>query len=242
VHRLLMSVLGRLVDYSGLWERDLYFVTLAAVFAEGTSPDKVLTAKGCKFLRDGRIVEALRNWGQSAPSATRIKDVVARFFGPVWNNADRNTQIRNDFAHFNMLKASAARVNLTHCVENARDLMAYDRKLKNAVSQSVKELLAREGVDVFWEVDSRHRFYRAAIRVRQARHLDKKELLELSKLGEKTRKHGIFESLHGDGYTTMVADLFGGDGRARRSSLDLPLDKIDWTASAESLKNFGLRG
>jgi hypothetical protein len=234
-HRLLMSVLGRLVDYSGLWERDLYFVTLAAIFAEGTAPDKVLTAKGCEFLQDGQIVKALRNWEKSA-TALRIKDVVARFFGPVWDDGDRNTQIRNDFAHFNVLKAGAARVNLTHCVENARDLMAYDRKLKNAVSQSVKELLAREGVDLLWEVDSRHRFHKAVIRVRQARHLDKKDLFEFSKPGEK-RKHGIFESLHGDGFTAMVADLFGGDGRARRSSLDLPLDKIDWTASAESRKN-----
>jgi len=40
LHRLLMKVLGRLIDYSGLWERDLYFVLLALFYQKEQSRDK----------------------------------------------------------------------------------------------------------------------------------------------------------------------------------------------------------
>jgi hypothetical protein len=34
-HRMIMAVLGRLVDYAGLFERDLYFVTFALMYRQG---------------------------------------------------------------------------------------------------------------------------------------------------------------------------------------------------------------
>lgn len=238
VHRLLMSVLGRLVDYSGLWERDLYFVTLAAISAEGTTPDKILSTKGQEFFGKGQIIEALRKCEPAPPETARVKDRIARYFGAVWDDGNRRVGFRNGFAHFNMLKVGAPSLDLTACVEDARKLMAYDRKLKNAVSQSVKELLAREGLDLRWTVDHEHRLCEAKICVRQARHLDERELCEWPKPGEKRPfKHGIDENLHGDGFAVMAAALFGGDVTRRRSSLELPFDKIDWAASAKSRRN-----
>ena len=38
LHRLLMQVLGRLIDYAGLWERDLYFATLALLARRDATP------------------------------------------------------------------------------------------------------------------------------------------------------------------------------------------------------------
>ena len=42
LHQLLMAVLGRLVDFFGFWERDLYFVTLALLYEAGLRPQDVL--------------------------------------------------------------------------------------------------------------------------------------------------------------------------------------------------------
>jgi hypothetical protein len=45
--------------------------------------------------------------------------------------------VRNRFSHFNMLQGNTPALNLTQEINQARQLMAYDRKLKNAVSKSI---------------------------------------------------------------------------------------------------------
>lgn len=45
VHRLIMAVLGRLVDYVGLFERDLYFATLVLLHRKGLRLEDLLEKK-----------------------------------------------------------------------------------------------------------------------------------------------------------------------------------------------------
>lgn len=66
----------------------------------------------------------------------------------------KRAQIRNDLAHHNVLDLSNPNkgVNLTYVMNSVRSLMAYDRKLKNAVPKSVKKILADYGLAVEWRM------------------------------------------------------------------------------------------
>jgi hypothetical protein len=225
LHRLLMTVLGRLVDYSGLWERDLYFATLALIGETGCRPEEVFTDDGLHRLSEGRIVDALRQLQQTS-EACEVAAKLSRYFGRAWERGNRATQIRNDFAHFNMLNSEGLPIDLTACVNNARELMAYDRKLRNAVSRSIKEILYREGLLLEWVIKatSGHRLGRANVQTRQALHLGGMRLRETGGPDEHRARplkgRPILENLHGDHFVAMVAALFGedrnGEGKFRQ--------------------------
>ncbi len=214
LHSLLMGVLGRLVDYAGLWERDLYFTTLALVWLGQKSPGDVFQDKGLEFLKNGQIVWALKRLEKSGDDGTAIVKQLKRLFGEdVLDGKCGAASVRNNLMHFKMLQGGEPVLNLTETVNDTRRLMAYDRKLKNAVSQSIKEMLAREGFDLTWEMRG-HRLECAKIKVRQAIHL----------------KDGrIKENLHGDQFVKMAASLFCGEQEPSDDDvLSVGLDKIKW--------------
>ena len=72
--------------------------------------------------------------------------------------------------------------------------MSYDRKLKNSVSRSIIELMARENLIISWEMEN-HSLAHARIGSREIRHLD---------------DTGIVEALHGERFVAMAATLFSG--------------------------------
>ena len=168
-----MQVLGRLADYACLWERDLYFTTLALIARKGKSPTDVFQEEG---LGNGRIVEAVRALKKSHDDdGKKIFGDLQRLFGHNFHDGKNGTaRDRNYLAHFNMLRGPNTRLNLTASVNRTRRLVDYDRKLKNAVSQSIKEMLAREGFDLTWTMNG-HRLACAKVKARQAVHLNREE-------------------------------------------------------------------
>lgn len=235
VHGLLMTVLGRLMDFAGLWDRDLYFVTLALIHRNGSEPSAVFREKGCRTLSQGRIVEAIRNLNETA-EAKSLRKGLQRYFGDDFLCG--KASIRNRFAHFNMLRSGTS-VSLTAEVNEARRLMAYDRKLKNAVSKSVIELLQREGLVLKWDmtpVDHSHQLGVARLETRRARHLGKTELYEK----EASDRYPIEENLHGDGFVKMAAALFEPVTPAFENDVaNLDCSKIDWNRSTRNRKERG---
>ncbi len=209
LHRLTMAVLGRLLDFAGLLERDLYFAMLALMYRKGMSPNEAFNRGGRKALGRGQIIEARRNLKDQA-----IEQELARLFGPPYGPI---IDIRNGFAHFNMLnvkRSGGAAIDLTAAVNDARRMMAHDRKLKNAVAQSVIELVEREGLELKWRIEAsggEHRLAGAEVGGRQARHLGKTVLRKKNGGGRKDRGQPVMESLHGDHLVAMVAMLFGGE-------------------------------
>lgn len=195
LHRLLMGVLGRLVDYAGMWERDLYFATLALLRVQGEAPRDVFGEKGIAYLADGQIVQALRTLGRpGGRDACAIFGGLEILFGKGFLDGKTGVvRIRNDLTHFNMLRSGTG-LDLTKAVNDTRQLMAYDRKLRNAVSKSVIEALRREALDLTWEMDE-HMLANARIKSRQAIHLGDKR---------------ITEDLHGYMFVGMVAAVFAG--------------------------------
>ena len=202
LYYLLMQILGRMVDFAGLWERDLYFTALGLMIEKNEQPSSIFKQEGIEFLKEGRIVEALREIIDE-DTGREIKREIERLFDVDFTSGGGNIRIRNDFMHFNMLRSgrnpdagtAAVPLNLTTLVNDCRSLMGYDRKLKNAVSKSVKDLCAREKLDLCWETDPRHCLTQATVNTKQARHLKTK---------------CIRENLCGIHYIKMVANLFAG--------------------------------
>ena len=203
LYYLLMQILGRMVDFAGLWERDLYFTALGLMIEKNEQPSSIFKKKGIEFLKKGRIVEALRKIIDE-DTGREIKQEIEQLFDVDFTSGNRNIWIRNNFMHFNMLRSgrnpdagtAAVPLNLTALVNDCRSLMGYDRKLKNAVSKSVKDLCAREKLDLRWKMDNHHCLTNATVKTKQVRHLETKY---------------IKENLCGIRYIKMVADLFAGE-------------------------------
>lgn len=234
VHRVIMAVLGRLVDYAGLFERDLYFTTLGLLHRSGLRPEQLFEERGLRFLFNGQILFALREHKKASPQAASILKELGQHFTEVWAPGNSCTRIRNNLAHLNMLQGVSPAPRLTHWVNQTRQLMAYDRKLKNAVSKSVIELIGREGMELHWVMKvegNAHDLADAELLPRRARHLGGKRLT-LADTGPKSRIVFVDESLHGDGCVAMIATAF--EGRTRQAtSIEHNLSKIDWKVSAE---------
>lgn len=190
MNQILMSMLGRFADMAGMFERDLYFAFLATLHDAGKVPKDVFDPKALRLLDDGRVLEALKVNIQQLPSQT-IHALQAHFKLDS-RGKGTNRSFRNDFAHFNMLRHE---LDLTTAMNNARTLMSYDRKLKNAVSASVVTLMEREQIDVRWKMGGDHRLSDACINTRKINHLEKSELSE---------------NLRDRNFLSMVAALFKG--------------------------------
>ncbi|MEZ5996401.1 MAG: type VI-A CRISPR-associated RNA-guided ribonuclease Cas13a [Hyphomonadaceae bacterium] len=212
LHRLLMNVLGRLVDYSGIWERDLYFAVLALTKEGGAQLPTIFNQDGLRALASGQIVMALRNL-EPSPEAQRLRQSLTHFFGPIFAKKSAVVRVRNELAHFNMLRPSAPPLDLTDCVNATRFLMAYDIKMRNSVSRAIADVLYRSGLTIAWtrEAAPDKRLGASTLKTRQARHLGRMGLHIAGNPGDprRPRTAPINENLHGDRYVAMVAALFG---------------------------------
>ena len=182
LHRLLMRVLARMSDYAVLWERDMYFVLLAGISMaqdNGKGSEELYDKELPNKLNAGDVMAAYRLLHEG-----RIKGYIEVMF-----DKGNNIDIRNDLAHFNMLRMD---ISLTKEINRMRKLMSYDRKLKNAVSKSINELLQREGLRIEWYTH-RHHLMDSTIYSDTIRHL---------------RDKTITENKHSMEFVRMVARLF----------------------------------
>jgi hypothetical protein len=193
-HRLMMQVLGRLVDYAGLWERDLYFVLLALVH-DAKSDLKTCFSRNNPF--KNKFTHALDELDKAPSPITKNLKSIFGLCG--FTGKDFLVRTRNDIDHFNMLRGGAT-PNLSDAANRVRDLMAYDRKLKNAVAPSLIELLEREGLHLVWKMSTDHQLTDAQLVTKQAEHLGSDE---------------IKEALHDSHFLRLIAALFGGTATNR---------------------------
>lgn len=231
-HRMVLSVLGRLVDYAGLFERDLYFVTLALLYRRGLRPGDLLNREGQKDLSNGQIISALGNYKKDSIKTGGILKELAEHFAEVWERDNRFRRIRNSLAHLEMLQGDAPQPWLTRWANQTRRLMNYDRKMKNAVSKSVIDLLEREGLTLRWTINTAgdaHDLGSAKLSSRCAEHLGSKRLT-LKGAAPKDKGELINERLHGEDYVAMIAAAFEGEPVPTISILD-DLSRVDWEAS-----------
>jgi hypothetical protein len=191
VHQLMMRIVGRLTDYTLLWERDMNYLFLGLLYRERLASDERLEIE-----RTGDATVGLSVAGASEPEFVLWDDKMGfRKIDQLYSDAedlltadgwktfkryadqketadqrevDRakqqksegkshhfpkiskgKKQIRNDFAHYNIL-GSRKKLNLCYNINAVRSLFSYDRKLKNAVTKSVRNIVQQEGLDVTW--------------------------------------------------------------------------------------------
>ena len=179
LHRLMIRLWSRLLDFAGLWERDRYFVHLVLTKRKGLNQRKAWNEIDTLFSGTKRDPSRLRN-------------------------------IRNALAHFDFLgkdwSDNLTQPDFTTYVNDVRDLMAYDRKLKNAVSKSVIDILDEEGFTLKWKMNDEYRLCSPVIESKKLQHFKK---------SKSTGK--ICEPMHNDQLVAMVSSLFGQENSARRS-------------------------
>ena len=154
LHKVLHEAFGLMIDKVAMWERDLYFASLAAIWVTHQKPSEVLN----------KNTNGINKFTQCQPPIhTKCENMKCKDAnGYVFQNdlvqkldhlnmiaKDENTKIRNIFAHFSFLdqqhEEHVDNLNFTDLVEYLRTLLRYDRKQKNAITKSIKELFQREG-------------------------------------------------------------------------------------------------
>lgn len=203
LHRLMMRVVSRLIDYAGTWERDGYFISLALMRLHGLKPEDVILPDP----RTGRnAAEAFRNSGQLPPTedmlAVHFRELLTRF------HTQKHRKIRNDLHHFNILAGDD--VDLTEAINQVRQLMAYDRKQKNAISSSIIDLLFEEGLVLKWEMDESHQLINVNIRSRDIKHLADNLPRSKNRDDKETREtqQRFTEPFHENAFVGMICHLF----------------------------------
>ena len=125
-----------------------------------------------------------------------IKQKMEGFFGADYLDGHKGkAAIRNKIQHLHFFtKASDKTQNLTTLTNDMRKLMSYDRKLKNAVSKSIIDMMTRENLGLEWKMVN-HKLCCAVLYAHQAQHMERPELSE---------------NLNTRMFVAIVTKLFGG--------------------------------
>ena len=203
--KLLIAVLSRLIDYATIWERDLYFITLALIYTNDIDVSNIKKlSQLLKRRSEGDLFKAIEATAKYSPDFARE---IAEYMDLDIENVEKSKPafIRNDLAHFNIFDnpkdCNKKDINLTDAINDTRLMMVYDRKLKNAVAKSIKDLLEKEGIIVDWKVIS-HKLQNIKIDSKQIKHLGGRE--------------EITEDMHSNHYIDMVSIMFGYDRKVLR--------------------------
>lgn len=178
VYSTMVAVCARLVDFAGMWERDLYFTLLGLLRDDEMKPVHLRSGRKGKeiftSLRDGRMVRAVRALGETKPD---IFEELKRRFHTTFEQTDLIISTRNRIAHFDILHPGRP-VDLTGLVNDVRNLMRYDSKLCNAVPKAVIDLLERDGFILTWQCNKDHQLHSAKVGSKKIKHLGKRYLVE----------------------------------------------------------------
>jgi hypothetical protein len=197
IHHLMMRVVGRLMDFTLLWERDRAYYFLGALYRKHGANLILNTVRS-----DPTERHLLRQVGLSVPNEQEVflplwddrksfilldpvmmadllsddsKKLFTQWFiksgkqeqrdadraekhppppEHSWGNNKPKSKIRNDFAHYNVINVKKTGLNLTYLTNAVRSLFGYDRKLKNAISDAISDILAEEGIDISWALEN----------------------------------------------------------------------------------------
>ena len=125
---LIFRILHRLAGYTSLWERDLQF-KLKGEFPEDKYIDEIFNSDGNnnQKYKHGGITDKYANFLIEKEEGKRAgKNKVKKR-----SERERSFIIRNYIAHFNYIPD--AEKSILEILEELRELLKYDRKLKNAV-------------------------------------------------------------------------------------------------------------
>ncbi len=193
-HQLIMAISGRLLGFSQVWERDIYFVMLSLFFLRHVRADQYAAQPYFRQqINTGQIITAIYKL-EKIDNET-IKTIVGELQGlfsiSEKQNGYINIVIRNNLAHFNALRKNEL-INFTELINKVRRLMRYDRKMKNAVSRAIIELMERHNLILDFHM-SNHQLIFKGLSAQTIHHFGNKD---------------ISEKLHSDTYVEVIKQLF----------------------------------
>lgn len=165
---LLLKILHRLVGFTSIWERDLRFRLT------GEFPDELDIIE--IFSHDNKNNSVYKS-GQICPKYEQFISTHVEYQN---NNKmknvkfDDNTPIRNYIAHFNYLPTP--KYSILKMIEKLRKLLDYDRKLKNAVMKSIKDILEEYGFKAEFIINSDKEIILNSVKSAEIIHLKKNDL------------------------------------------------------------------
>ena len=144
---LLFRILHRLAGYTSLWERDLQF-KLKGEFPEDKYIDEIFNSdrnNNQKYKSGGIAYKYVDFLIEKEEGKRAGKNKVKKR-----SEKEGSFIIRNYIAHFNYIPA--AEKSILEMLEELRELLKYDRKLKNAVMKSVKDIFKEYGFILEFEI------------------------------------------------------------------------------------------
>ncbi|MGX7419700.1 type VI-A CRISPR-associated RNA-guided ribonuclease Cas13a [Carnobacterium gallinarum] len=166
LHYLITDLLGRMVGFSALFERDLVYFSRSFSELGGEtyhiSDYKNLSGvlrlnaevKPIK-IKNIKVIDNEENpYKGNEPEVKPFLDRLHAYLENVIGIKAVHGKIRNQTAHLSVLQLE---LSMIESMNNLRDLMAYDRKLKNAVTKSMIKILDKHGMILKLKIDENHK-------------------------------------------------------------------------------------
>lgn len=193
LHHLTIEILGRMAGFVALWERDFQYFTNQQISDEFELKGFInlhkvykqlneVPQKKIKEIQDIKNKISQKNGNKIDES---VRNILIQFISSKRNyynkaylhvNGDEVKEkqvydIRNHIAHFNYLTKNAADFSLIELINKLRDLLHYDRKLKNAVSKAFIDLFDKHGMILKLKLNAAHQLEVESIEPKKLYHL-----------------------------------------------------------------------
>ena len=163
---LLLKTLHRLVGFTSIWERDLRF-RLTGEFPNELDVEDIFDHRKRYRGNKGQICKKYDQFISvhiEYQNNNKMKNI----------KFDDNNPIRNYIAHFNYLPTP--KYSILKMLEKLRELLDYDRKLKNAVMKSIKGILEEYGFEAEFIINPNKEIILNSIKSAEIIHLKKNDL------------------------------------------------------------------
>lgn len=145
IQSILLRILYRTAGYVTMWERDLKFILLTIRDKDDPVEEifnyenkkNTIYKKGQICKKYDKFLEENKNIEDKLPKNTKFDD--------------GSTQLRNYIAHFNYIPTP--KFSLLEVFMKMRELLDYDRKLKNAYLKSIKDIFEEYGFEIEFKID-----------------------------------------------------------------------------------------
>lgn len=153
LHHLTIEILGRMAGFVALWERDFQYMDKQRAISNGNTP---------------------LDFSHGIPRFKSDEDKnIENYFKSIMLCSDYRDK-RNHIAHFNYLSTNAGKYSLIELINKLRDLLHYDRKLKNAVSKAFIDLFDKHGMILKLKLNAAHQLEVESIEPKKLYHLGSK--------------------------------------------------------------------
>lgn len=156
LNALLQDIWSHWISTVYLWERDVYYITLALQKLRNSLKLNDINTKRGKI----EYVKQQR---------TGLNNIFSCFI----NNFEDKEKLRHHIAHYHYLRGNDLSKSILDHLKDLRFLVNHDRKLKNAVAKSFIDLLDKHGITITFKPlhENSHDFKRADIQSKQITHL-----------------------------------------------------------------------